>query len=511
MAISISGRKIDQESEKNIAINLIIDDDFCKAILPIAKPEYFDTPHIRKIFLWIQEYYNNYKSSPGKYIQDIFNTKKGKLQAEDAEIIQDLLENLSNKFIEEGEKRNSKYFIEQAIPYLKKQSYIKLADNISSYAKLDQIEEVEKQIRNHRKVTELTSGCVNPHDADFIKETFKAKVEDILFTIPGPLGTLIKPEKGRLIAIMAPPKCGKTWMLHFLGLVARMNRLRVFETNLEMSATKINYRDLKMITGQGDESKEYEISCFDCKKNQLGICSKSIRASKIPLVNSVGEIPEFSNAPKDYVVCTACRGTSDYQTANWFFSQFKEELTVDKAINMSRGFGLMYGNDRYRLKCYPKFGVGVAEIEADLDNLAYSSGFYPDVLIVDYADVLRSVNTGNDVRFQLDEIWKSLSRIATERNILVLTASQTNRTGAGMKNISGLQIAEAFTKLAHLDSLIVLQSTPTEKKNGLLRASVAYNREGDCDPNNQILITQNLALAQPFLDSEFMGHSYEED
>lgn len=509
MAITISPRKILLDQEKKIIQNLIVDTDYCKQIIPLCTPETFDIPYCKKIFIWVKDYFLKYQSAPNKTIKDIFEVKGIKLQEEEKELVKDFLQLLSNEF-EKEDNKNTKYLVDSAIPYIKSQSYIKLSEKIQANAKLGELEECSKLLTAHKNIVETTSGCINPNDPDFIQQTFKSKINDLLFEIPGPLNDLIKPERGRLVAFMAPPKAGKTWTLHTMGLFARMNKLKVFEANLEMSATKINYRDLKMISSRGDESKEYIFPVFDCKKNQFSTCIKKERINKITLVNDNGEVPEFHKRPKEYLPCVVCRGNQDFEVATWFESRYREKLTLNKALKMNKAFGLMYGNNNYRLKSYPKFAATANDIINDLDILEYSSGFIPDVLIIDYADILKPMNQYLENRHQLDETWKMLGRIATERNILVLTASQTNRIGAGKKNIKGTDIAEAFSKVAHVDTLIMIQQTSVEKRKGISRYSVGYNRDGDCDTTKQIIVLQNFALGQAFLDSEIMN-GYVED
>lgn len=511
--IRISPRKIDQDQEKSIIIQAITDEAFCRAILPIAKPEYFDINYAKKVFIWVKRYYEQYECPPQRYIQDIFNSERKNLSPEDAELIGDFISSLSDKYAEGGEKKNSKYYIDEATKYLKKQSYIRLSEGLASYAKLGQLDECEKLTVDHKKVSAVTSGFIDPHDPAFIKETMEAKETDVLFKIPGPLGELIKPERGRLLAFLAAPKVGKTWMLKNLGLLAEMNGLKVIECNLEMSAKKINYRYLKQISSLPDKDGLYKWTVADCRLNQLNICQKKQRTNKIALINNVGELPEYESRPNGYMPCAACRGTQDFELAFWFDSQYKEKMTLEKAQNINRGFSMMYGGGKnYRLKSYPKFSATVEDIERDLDSLAYSSDFIGDVLLVDYADILAPLHQNREVRHQLDETWKALGRIATQRNMLVITASQTNREGSKKKNVGGDSISENFLKLAHLDTLISCSQTPEEKKNGILRLAVNYDRDGEAPgATRQIAVFQSLALGQSFIDSEWVGNTYKEE
>ncbi len=56
-----------------------------------------------------------------------------------------------------------------------------------------------------------------------------------------------------------------------------------------------------------------------------------------------------------------------------------------------------------------------------------TTGFVPDVLIVDYADIMRSSNKYNERRFELELIYQELRNIAIQFNIPVITATQLNR------------------------------------------------------------------------------------
>ena len=512
-SIRIKKSEIEKSIEKNIITQMIIDDSVCSAIVGIAKPEHFEISHLKILLVWIKNYHESFGQAPNDQIQDVFRVNSRNISSEDAEIIQDLLIELSDQYVSKKENKNSQFYINEALAYIKKQSYLRLSERISSFVKLDQVQEAEQELIKHKNISVKTSGCINPDDEDFVIQTMSNRKTDFLFTIPGPLGEVVRPERGRLFSVLAPPKTGKTFFLNNLGFLARMERLKVFECNCEMSATKLHYRTLKRMTGCSEEAGKYTIPISDCKANQIGVCQKRERVNKIKVINNVGDIVPFSDAPIGYTTCTACKDTKnnkDFKLAIWYEEIERPALTLDRAVKATKSLNLMYGRDTYRLKSYPKFSATVQDIINDLDFLAYSEGFYPDVLIVDYADILKPIDSRSENRFALDEIWKNLGRIATERNIFVATASQTNRTGSQQKNIDGSVIAEAFSKAAHVDSFCALVSTPIEKTNGLLRVSNIYNRDGEADPHKQVLLFQNLALGQPFLNSEWVGE-YDSD
>ena len=53
-----------------------------------------------------------------------------------------------------------------------------------------------------------------------------------------------------------------------------------------------------------------------------------------------------------------------------------------------RGFEMMFGN-RFRYLCYPRFSASYDDIERDLKRLEIEYEFIPDVLIVDYANIMK--------------------------------------------------------------------------------------------------------------------------
>jgi spore coat polysaccharide biosynthesis protein SpsF (cytidylyltransferase family) len=53
--------------------------------------------------------------------------------------------------------------------------------------------------------------------------------------------------------------------------------------------------------------------------------------------------------------------------------------------------------------------------------------FVPNVIVVDYADILAPENLKLEGREKHDETWKMLKNLASSRNCLVITATQSNR------------------------------------------------------------------------------------
>lgn len=84
---------------------------------------------------------------------------------------------------------------------------------------------------------------------------------------------------------------------------------------------------------------------------------------------------------------------------------------------------------KLRIKYYPTKSVGVSAIKTHINRLM-SFGFEPDLIIVDYADILRSDNVQaikGGSYFEAGGIYEDLRGMAGEFQVPVWTASQANR------------------------------------------------------------------------------------
>jgi hypothetical protein len=107
---------------------------------------------------------------------------------------------------------------------------------------------------------------------------------------------------------------------------------------------------------------------------------------------------------------------------------------------------------------------------------------------------------GNEYRHQLDDIWSNLKRVAQERNLLVVTATQTNRAGLDGGDLTNENVAEDMRKLAHVSKFIALNQTEKEKIDGLMRLKVLLDRDEQSMWNDMQLL-QCLRIGKFVLDS----------
>jgi hypothetical protein len=132
---------------------------------------------------------------------------------------------------------------------------------------------------------------------------------------------------------------------------------------------------------------------------------------------------------------------------------------------------------RLVIKEYPMNTATVYTLRSHVEKLALK-GFIPDLIIIDYADVMRSTRQYDSLRHELKLIYEELRSYATEIQLPVWTASQANRDSS-QNDVVGLEsMSEAYGKAMVADVVVSISRKATEKSTGWGRLFIAKNRAG---------------------------------
>ena len=158
----------------------------------------------------------------------------------------------------------------------------------------------------------------------------------------------------------------------------------------------------------------------------------------------------------------------------------------------------------YRIKSYPRFSANIMDIKRDLDLLEHVEGFVPDIIVVDYADILKPEDRSMAGIEKEDRSWIALAQMAAERHALVVAPTQVTKDAMDTQNISAKHMARWVGKLGHVDVMATLNQSEEEKLLGRARIGIIAHRHANFTPSSNVTILQNLKLGQPNLDSEFI-------
>tara|TARA_R110000824_G_scaffold150209_5_gene320736 strand:+ start:602 stop:1975 length:1374 start_codon:yes stop_codon:yes gene_type:complete len=129
------------------------------------------------------------------------------------------------------------------------------------------------------------------------------------------------------------------------------------------------------------------------------------------------------------------------------------------------------------IKEYPTKSATVETLRNHLERLKQRD-IPVGMIIVDYADLLRSKSTKDEKRHQLESIYEELRGLSQQNDCPIWTASQTNRSGLNAEVVTMESISEAFNKCFVADFIFSLSRTVEHKNANGGRVFIAKNRNG---------------------------------
>jgi replicative DNA helicase len=129
------------------------------------------------------------------------------------------------------------------------------------------------------------------------------------------------------------------------------------------------------------------------------------------------------------------------------------------------------------IKEYSPGKASISTLEAHIKK-CIEQDFKPDLVIIDYVDLLRSKRTASERKEEIDDIYLSTKGLARELKIPIWSVSQVNRSGAKDDIIEGDKAAGSYDKIMITDISISLSRKKEDKVAGTGRFHIMKNRYG---------------------------------
>ena len=136
-----------------------------------------------------------------------------------------------------------------------------------------------------------------------------------------------------------------------------------------------------------------------------------------------------------------------------------------------------FGDSELVIKQYPRRGASVNTFMSHVSLLEGYHDFKPDLIVVDYGDIMRSTLNRAEKREEQAEIYGELFYMAQMLKIPVITGCQSNRSGHGMDTVDLTETGESFEKVQIADVVLSINETKEEHDNSKSRLYIAKNRD----------------------------------
>jgi replicative DNA helicase len=428
---------------------------------------------MRDIATQAYNYVHQYGVAPKDHLFDLLeeavqDEKRGEL----------VLEILRNVHSLQHSGFNEEYVVNQLSHFVRLQRLKTAVVSMLDAAESGNVEEADEAIDKYRQATyaQFSPGLT-------LKEYVKTLGNDTHDELVADLGIpafdrhRLGPARKTMHTFLAPPKRGKTWWGLHVAKRGLLQRRKVVIVTLEVSARVMAARLLQSFFSMTrNEAKDLYLP--EVTRDNKG------RVEGLDLVEAAGRLALSSAA-----------GQAKVKRAFGQLSNSSEYLSV--AARTSQNLVIQE---------FPTGTLHMKDLEAYLENLVASLRFMPDMIVLDYADLMH-LDTRN-YRLSIGMLGKQLRGMAVERNLALVTMSQSNRGSLARRVITEGDVAEDFSKIAISDVVISYNQMPNEREMQTARLFVPVAR--DARDKFGVVITQAYALGQFCLDSfEIDRKSYE--
>jgi replicative DNA helicase len=437
--------------EQNILCALCWNDELASQIVFQLEARHFSTRHYQKIADVALGHYNRYKKPIGPHLPDYLEDDIRRSNGELFEFAIRDMQNIRGIIQVDFVKQELSKWIE-----LRELTRgVELASDALQSGDLDGAKEILSERASHDK--SLSAGILlsdHKQSLSFLEE--QDKLDRFTCGIDALDDRGVSPSRGTQFLFIAPPKAGKSWFLIHVGKRALLAGHSVCHISLENS---------EKLTSQ-----RYIQSFF----------SMTVREA------STLSVPMFERDKSGHYLGSE---TVENVTPRLLDTSARQE--VIKKMEILKRKKPLY------IKGFPSGSLTVGQLEGYLDWMAATHNFIPDILLVDYPDLM-SIDSRNR-RTDTGRIFVELRGQAVRRNHALVTVTQGNRTSADVKVIKGTHVSEDYSKIMTADYIITYNQTDKEHDRGLARLWVEGSR--GAAQGFMALISQTYANGQFCLDS----------
>lgn len=461
MSATLDAERISGSLQENLLTLLCFDDVNCKMARGAITPQLFESSVYREIASHAIDFIDTFGEAIKDHLPDHL---EGILDGDDTRKAATYKKVIDNLFTTR-DSINGEYVVSQLHKFVRLQTFksglIKAVEAIED----GRLEAAEVEMTKAMKTQAVAfSAGLNMSDAEQVNSLFSNLDEPGFNTGIDYFDQLgIIPRRKQLTMLIAPRGKGKSWFCVHLAKMAILQRWSVVIITLEMSQNRYGARFLQAF---------FSIS----ERESLTRVARLVHGRDGGLQDIIHEEIERMtlHAPDTQVK---------------IMSKVRREFRKRQPLI---------------IKEFPTKGLDISGLEAYLDGLERYHHVTPDLLLIDYPDLMK--HDAANKRIELGELVEKLRGIAVSRNCAVVAPSQSNSTGEKATTVTTADVAEDISKMATADVVYTFSQTPAEKKLGLARIGAGKDRNHK--DGGSVLITQAYGLGQFVLDSTPLHGDY---
>jgi hypothetical protein len=428
----------------------------------------FSSPWSNIVGKWCVDYAKRYNKAPGKQIEGIFQTwAENHGNEEEVQLVEKYLGQLSGEYAKLKKECNPDYVIDLAGELFNKVRLAKLRDALDGDLSTNRVEDAYKRINQFGKIEiGVGQGIDLFTDEVEFKDTFNHPREPVII-YPGAVGEFFGMtfERDSFVSFIAPGKRGKTFWLMDVAFRAMLQRKRVafFQVG-DLSKNQMKNRFITRVAGR---------PLYPTKPDKPVRYPKAISVS--------GEKAEVEFEDRHYK-------TALDQEEAWKAAQ----KVMKEKVKSSQSY--------FKLSCHPTKTLTISGLKSTIDAWD-KANWLPDVVVIDYADILASPPGYMDSREAVNHNWMGMRALSQQLHGCVVTATQGNAASYKVNQLDTSNFSEDNRKLAHVTAMIGINQSIEEKRDQVQRLNYLVLREDDFVVTDEVFCAGCLSVANPVIRS----------
>lgn len=433
----------------------------------------FESDWSNLIGQWCVQHYQAYQKAPRKGIQALYEKwSEDNRDEEKARLIRYFLESLPDI-----PQSNSDHLLDMAGKLFNKIKLLRLAEKIQESLDVNDLTLAEETItKYHRLEIGEGAGIDLVQDTESIVATFDQERKEALIKYPDPMDKffLNALERDSFIAFQAQEKIGKSNMLIDMAFRAMRQRRRVaFFSVGDMSENQIKERFL-------------------------------VRIAKHPIRSPNGTWPARIKIPDGFTRVSQDKKDVVQWKPTYRLRSYDKPLDASIALKACESFMTEKVRSKepfLKISCHSNDSISIMGIKSIIDSWILK-GWVPDVIVIDYADILAPIAAG-EPRDQNNATWKKMRAMSQDYHCLLVTATQSNAISYKETLQSRRHFSEDKRKLAHATAVIGINITDEEKNMNMMRLNYVVKREGAYSSTRVIYIAGCLSIMNPCVVAKY--------
>lgn len=448
---------------RSVLLRMVADTAVVATITPKWDGQLFGSRPENLIAGWAVAHYKKFGKAPGKDIAKYFD-RWNETQRDEAvvEFVGRFLESLSKEYTKNGASVSSAMVLDMAARVFDKVRLERMTEEINAAIEKGDLEKAAEIPSKFRRAEVATTSVFHPFKGGaVIRNALRGVGKPLIKWPQEAMNAFFADSLSReeFVVFTGPEKRGKSWWLQEIAFQGLINRRKVafFEV--------------------GDQSQKQLLRRF------------AARAACRPYKKD-----KLVRYP---ISMTPCAEEDSMPNIEFDLRKYDRPMTPKEADDAMIKFGKEYDYRNFRLTVRPNSTINIAGIQAMLEAWQRDNNWIPDIIVIDYIDILAPLEGSAQTRDQINATWMGARRLSQMFHCLLVTATQSNKESYDSDLIDMSNVTEDKRKNGHLTAEIGICQTQPEKEQQLYRLNWPLARDLEYTSTKCVWCASCLACANP--------------